>query len=406
MRRVFFIVAAFFFIAIIALLVYFFFFRNNAGLTVPNPNDPFAGNTSGNTPIGSTGGDEGTDSGAIGVQIAPRFVKITSGPVALGTSVVFTPGESVISLATSTEESEDEIDIRYVERASGNIYHYKLHEGILTRVTNQTVPAVQEAIWTSDGSKVLMRYLSKSATEENLRTYLMSLGGEGFFLEEGLAQVLVRGTTELFSLLSSQSGSIGTKATIEGTDPKTFFSSPLSSITTAYLGTNILATTKGSARVNGYSFLIDSTGAFTEVLGPLTGLSTLPSPSGKSILYSYNNRGVLTLGVLVVATREVVSLPIRTLSEKCVWSQDETKIFCASPTNLSGTLPDDWYQGAVTFTDRIWEIDMTDRVAALRIDPSEVGAQNIDAVALAVDQTGDVLVFTDRTTGALFSYDL
>jgi hypothetical protein len=107
-----------------------------------------------------------------------------------------------------------------------------------------------------------------------------------------------------------------------------------------------------------------------------------------------------------VATRTTTALPLATISDKCTWSADGRSAYCAVPTNLHGNLPDDWYQGAVTFTDRIWKIDLAQRIATLVIDPSQIGKVNVDAVNIAVDPSEDILTFTDKHTGALYAYDL
>ena len=49
---------------------------------------------------------------------------------------------------------------------------------------------------------------------------------------------------------------------------------------------------------------------------------------------------------------------------------------------------------------------MADRVATQLIDPKTVGNVDIDAVALSVDPTTDVLVFTNKTDKTLWLYDL
>jgi hypothetical protein len=76
------------------------------------------------------------------------------------------------------------------------------------------------------------------------------------------------------------------------------------------------------------------------------------------------------------------------------------------PTTLTGTLPDDWYQGAVATSDRLWQVDLQSRVATQVVDLQTVGAGAIDAVSLDIDRSSDVLIFTDRTTGYLWMYDL
>ena len=57
-------------------------------------------------------------------------------------------------------------------------------------------------------------------------------------------------------------------------------------------------------------------------------------------------------------------------------------------------------------SDRLWRIDVADRVATQLIDPKTAGNVDIDAVALSVDATTDVLVFTNKTDKTLWLYDL
>ena len=60
-------------------------------------------------------------------------------------------------------------------------------------------------------------------------------------------------------------------------------------------------------------------------------------------------------------TNEVLPLPIASMTEKCVWSNDDSVIYCGVPVDLpsGATYPDDWYQGAVHFSDRIWKIQVS-----------------------------------------------
>ena len=124
------------------------------------------------------------------------------------------------------------------------------------------------------------------------------------------------------------------------------------------------------------------------------------------MLYSYLDRGKLGLGVLDMNTHVATRLPLATLPEKCVWTTDDTSLYCGVPLSLTGTQPDEWYQGATQFTDRLWKIDMNNRVATLILDPKEAGGVAIDAVSLTLDRTTDVLGFINRTDHLLYVYDL
>lgn len=402
MRRILIIVAAIIVIIGLAIGAYYLFFAPKAGtLTVGNPFANAGSSTT--TPGGLT---EGQGAGTI---VAPNFVKITDGPVAEGVAAVDVNIAIPTNGATtsSSTPTTPDVDVRFIDRASGNIYSYIAHARTLTRRSNKTLPGIQVASWVPNGSMAYVQFITTNATDgEHVATYaLPSDGNGGYFLEQDLAEARVASSTGLFTLLTSTSGSVGTVSKIDGSSPRTLFTSLVSSLIVYPAGNTYFAHTKASSATFGYGFQINGN-SFTRILGPLAGLTLLPSPSGKSLLYSYVDGGVVHLAVINIATHSATALPLATLTEKCVWA-DEVTVYCGVPTDLgSGNLPDDWYQGAVSFTDRIWRIDMTARVATLIVDPTAVAKTSIDAVSLTVDPKEDVLVFTDKKTGSLWEYDL
>ncbi len=390
--------------------VYFIFFFGKGSVVVEDPGSPF--DTSGDyadpgtveqLPLGQVG-----SGGQAGEQVAPRLIKITAGPVAFGSVAFssFTQGAS----STGTYDTE----VRYLERASGNAYAYRARERTLTRISNRTLPGIYEASWLSDGSLVYARYLSGVDGSEIIETYALPIGedaevegGGGYFLEQGLEDVTVQGTTTLATLLPNTNGSIATVAAPDGETFRTLFSSPLSSLRLFFSGKNFVTFTKASAQSSGYGFLVDSaSGAFEHILGPLKGLSVLPSPKGTYVFYTYALGSSLRSELLTLSDRFSKAIPIGTLSEKCVWAADESSLYCAVPRAVSGTLPDDWYQGALSFSDRIWRIDLDGRVAVLVVDPKTVGNVEVDAVNLSVDSENNILIFTNKKDGSLWAYDL
>ncbi|HEX5774840.1 MAG TPA: hypothetical protein VFY28_02675, partial [Candidatus Paceibacterota bacterium] len=122
--------------------------------------------------------------------------------------------------------------------------------------------------------------------------------------------------------------------------------------------------------------------------------------------YSYVDRSRLYMQALDAGNRTSISLPLVTLVEKCAWNKEGSAVFCAVPTAIGGALPDEWYQGAHAFTDRLWRIDLADRVATLVFDPRELADEPMDMEALTLDSASDVIVFMNRLDGSLWSYDL
>lgn len=409
-KRILLIVAGIIVILGIVLGIYFFVFAPGATLEVGVPN-PFG--QSGDRPDTESPASEGPVRGA-GTVLAPRLMRITEGPVAKGVVARYIPETIVSSSATSTASSTREtvpsdVEVRYIERASGNVYSFLIHDRILTRISNRTVPGIQEASWVADGSRAFARFLTRNSDgTEHVDTYaLMANGEEGYFLEQNLAPVSVQGTSTVFSLLPTTNGSIGTLSSPTGSNARTLFSSAITSLSAQFSGGDLVATTKASAGLDGYAFLVSrANGSFTRILGPLRGLATLPSPDGSLVLYSYVERGKLYTQVLNLATRTATPLPLATLVEKCTWAPGSTSVYCGIPTSVPQNLPDAWYQGAEAFSDRLWRIDLNTRLATLVVDPGQVADIAIDAVALTTDSSGDVLLFTNRIDGSLWSYDL
>jgi hypothetical protein len=405
-RRLLVIVASI--IVLIGLLVggYYLFFANGASLSVGLPGDPFG--SSGDRDQTELLGPDGQPIQGAGTVVAPRLIRISDAPVAKGAVALYIP--PVLPVGTSTDpEIPADTEVRFIERQSGNIYAFRVHDRVLTRVSNRTLPGIQEATWSTDGSRAFARYLTRAADgTEHIDTYALPAdGGEGYFLEQDLEQVAVQGSTTVFSLLPNSTGSIGSISNTDGTNVSTLFTSALSRLHASFSGSDLVLATKASSGLDGYAFLVSrATGAFTRILGPFRGLAVLPNPEGTSVLYSYADAGRVYLQVLDLSTRNSTALPLVTLAEKCTWAPGGRAVYCGVPTALAGNVPDEWYQGAKTFSDRIWRIDLDTRLATLIVDPGTVAGVAIDAVALTVDPVADTLVFTNKKDGTLWVYDL
>lgn len=107
-------------------------------------------------------------------------------------------------------------------------------------------------------------------------------------------------------------------------------------------------------------------------------------------------------------TGDTVQLPVATIADKCAWTADDSAIYCGIPVNPPSdySYPDDWYQGVVHFSDRIWKINVADRYAQLVLDFPNETKDSLDAEALAIDPMNTELVFINKNDGSLWSYSL
>lgn len=400
MKRPLIIVAGVVVVLGIAVALYFIFFRSTPGVSVTPPGSatlPVANPTT-PPPSGSSGRVEPTSSSP--VTVSPRLVKISSGPVV--------PGMSVTDTRPVNASSSPDTLVRFVERQSGNVYSYLASSKTQTRTNNKTIPGIQSASWLPDGSFAFVRYLS-GADFSTINTYALPASGTGgFFLNQNISDLSVSSTSVL-TLASGVSGSVASLSKTDGTGSLPIFTTPLSSLRVSLAGKGqYLAYTKPSASLPGSAFIVDGAGRFSRVAGPLDGLIALPSPSGQWVLITYTQNSSLRMRLINTATDETMSLPVATLADKCVWAANDSALYCGVPVNppLSSAYPDDWYQGALSFSDRLWKINVTGRYAELILDFEKETGTALDAESLAVNGTNSLLVFLDKNTGSLWGFSL
>ena len=115
----------------------------------------------------------------------------------------------------------------------------------------------------------------------------------------------------------------------------------------------------------------------------------------------------MQLALVNTGTSDILALPVATIADKCVWTADDSAIYCGIPVDApSASYPDDWYQGVVHFSDRIWKIQVVGRYAQMALDFPKETKESLDATALAVNPAGTVLVFLNKNDGSLWSYSL
>ncbi len=379
--------------------VYFSFFVDSADIIVAPGGSatlPVAGQ--GTFPTEETVGATTTPTNAPTV-VSARLIKISAGPVV--------PGVAVTNSAAASASSSPETIVSYIERQSGNVYTYLVRTQTPTRTSNKTVPGIQSAVWLPDGSLAFVRYLS-GEDFSTINTYaLPATGAGGFFLSQNLSDLAVS-SAGILSLASGVNGSVVSLSRTDGTRSSELFTTPLSAIRVSFAGKNqYLVYTKPSASLEGDAFLVDSAGRFSRIAGPKNGLVALASPSGKWVLISSANGSALQMKLVNAATGEATKLPVATIADKCVWTDDDSALYCGIPMSPpSASYPDDWYQGAVHFSDRLWRIDVAGRYAQLVLDFTKETDTALDAQALALNPSRTTLSFVNKNDGSLWVYSL
>jgi len=445
-------------IAIIAFFGFLYFHQNttspagnNTGTNFISQFNPF-GNNKPTTPSNTT---PPVDISGNEIPTAPeatvKLKKISSMPIAgftvfskerlkdmpVATSTV-PPIDSTTAPATTTKKTTKPIPpptefmpaLRYVERATGNIYQTFADKIEERKFSTTIIPMVYEAFFGNNGESVIMRYLKANA--KTIITFVGTLPKEflgadtadnneikGTFLPENTKDVSLSGDAKsLFYLFSSGDNGdrvIGTTLNFLNNKKIQVFDSPFTEWLSQFSNSKMITfTTKPASLVPGYMYALDPGNKnynFHQVLGNINGLTTLTSPNGKLVLYSDDG---LALKVYHPDTKVSDVLGVKTLAEKCVWNKTNDAVYCGVPKSIAdGQYPDSWYQGEVSFSDQIWKIDIKTEKAIVIADltavggpASPAGGEDIDSVKLMLDDGENYLFFVNKKDSFLWELGL
>jgi len=400
------IILAILFVVIGGYFIYLFFFGENKIQSIDELTTffPFNEESGG---LDADGNILTTTSSPIGRNIStdsiPVLRRITGSPIA---GAIIFPSEAV-----DEENAENHSIIRYIEKATGHIYETTTNSLSQIRISNTTIPQIQESIWLGEES-LIIRYLDDSDTIKTFSAELIidNLGDqklEGIFLQDNIKEI-IKFDEQIFYLLDSGKGSMGVVSDKENESREIIFESPLKE----WLITNvddkyINFTTKPAITTAGYSFLFDTTtGKFDKIIGGKSNLSTLINKSF-DILYSEYGKFGPELYLYDNEEKINIEIPIQTFPEKCVWGDESVYIYCGIPLEgLSNSDLTKWYKGLTSFTDDIWKINTETQTTELLISPREFGTGDIDIIDPILNEEGDYLLFTNKRDYSLWGLQL
>jgi len=368
-----------------------------------------------------------------------KLNKVSSMPIAGFT--VFTK-QRLVAIPTTTPSTtklptEFALALRYVARATGNIYETFVDQIAEQQFSTTVIPKVYDAYFGNSGNSVIMRYLKADGKtietfwgnlpKESLGATTPSTGStsspqvssgstatpttneiKGTLLPDDIKDISISPDAgSVFYLFDNGNDMIGTTLNFLNNKKLQIFDSPFTEWLSKWPNSKIITlTTKPSFSVPGYMYEMDSSGKnLNQVLGNINGLTTLASPNGKLILYGDGN---LNLNIYHTDTNTSNTVGVKTLPEKCVWGSVSNIIYCSVPKSIPrGQYPDTWYQGEVSFSDQIWKIDVATGNTTLIVDPLTIsGGEDIDGIKLALDPSENYLFFVNKKDSYLWEYNL
>ncbi len=392
-------------LVIIGLIVFWVYFAKPAPATQPT----FPGGGTFPAAGGKTSGQPTTP----GAATTPTI--ISPGPLKSLTQLTQKPVIGATFVEKINPDKTKIETVRYFEKATGHIYDIKLPNGTPVRISNTTIPNIFEVYWSPSGNQAVIRYIEENETGVkdiirnfsviSIATTTATMITRGIFLLSTIKTLASspKGNT-IFYLTPFEGTNVGITATFEDKKQKQILSTPFGDWLASWPSANIIALlSKPSAAINGFLYKLDpATGSFDRVLGNVQGLTALWSPDGERILYSEESLEGLKTSLFDVKEKKTTLFSLTTLPEKCAWSKlKKGTLYCAAPSSIpTGTYPDDWYQGLVSFSDRIWRIDTINGSTEILSNETNNG---FDLVNLFLSKNEDYLFFQNKKDGTLWS---
>jgi hypothetical protein len=216
---------------------------------------------------------------------------------------------------------------------------------------------------------------------------------------------------KIFMMVKENKAGVGYIANFDGTSVVKILSTPLTQVNVEWPEeTTIAITTKGTANLSGFLYFINTkTGAWKKVLGPTPGLSTKVSKDAKFVLASATNKnGSISTNIYKIGTTTPLDTTITTLADKCIWGNFYKEVvYCAVPSQIETAIyPDDWYKGLVSFTDKIWQVNVLTNEVHLVTTIVDQSDRIIDVFNLGLDPKDDFLFFMNKNDLSFWSFDL
>lgn len=351
----------------------------------------------------------------------PQLWQITKTPVA---------GMAFVGAGTSTK-------LYFAESSTGYILSADPETGALARLTNKLFPKTKEAVFGHNGYVVLRSIDDEDGSIVSFAGKISSTTAEtaddggaltGKYLESNISAIVPAPYTRelLYLIKNSFGGATGALSSWDGAKIKNIFPSPLSDWKPISLADGrTFFVLRPADNVPGFAYEIKSGGPLAVRIGYAPGLTFLPNTSSAAILYGTSERGSLTLFVRAQGDATAVSLPIKTVADKCVWSTEmhiaqksttTPKIFpkkpapgvvpliayCAVPQFVtSNTFLNDWYKGAIHTSDSWWRVDASAGTVELLLSPSAAN-QAIDVENPTMDDSGKYISFMNAADKTLW----
>jgi len=388
MKKTFFIIFGILIIIIlIAVWVYLLFFAKTEE-NIDMFNNLVNGETAAVVPLPNTSNEE-----ALPVNLErPPLRQLTSRPVAGFNEVI---------------DADGTLEIYFVEMGTGHLYSINRESGEERRLSGTTIVQARDAYISNDGNTVAI--VSYNNTKlKNLSIF--RLDRENNSLTEVITDVVqdfYLKNNQLFFTVVEAGGLEAYAYQLDTLTKKPVFSLPFSEARIQW-GDNVSGPhyvyPKASYALQGFLYEIEA-GKLTRL--PLEGFGFSALVNKDSVLFTKITDQTPMSYVYDLKTNETKNLGEPVLPEKCTIVENTLSIVCPQDQNttLPYQMPDLWYQGSLSFVDRLMQIDPIAVTNNIIVDILAQSGREIDVIKLSYAAAFDALFFTNKNDNSLWMYE-
>lgn len=311
----------------------------------------------------------------------------------------------VIGARTWQSSTTSPIMMRYAEAGTGHIFEIDLVSGAEKRISNVSVPTASEAVFSPNGEYVAIRS-GYTNTNEVILITLRDGNGTSRVLPHQPVSLAFSNQNELLFSEVSGTNTEGKSYNLTTAETKRIFTIPFTAVTMIWssaTNTPHYAYPKASSKLMGYLYQIE--GGEVRRL-PIQGYGLTATANARYIAFTYLNETQVESYAYDTRDGSFTKSPITTLSDKCIFdTTNENKMYCGYDLATQFTaFPDNWYQGEVSFDDRIWEV-VPGRAASQQNYPLQSVGRSVDMNDLAISPDGKYVSFINKNDRTLWLFD-
>ncbi len=297
--------------------------------------------------------------------------------------------------------------VYYVERGTGHIFSIDLSSGEEKRISATTVPLTNYSAITPDGRFVMMQSGTGNSAQFNIGQLSSTSDNITInVLKERVISFTDTVDNTFFYAIQTNNSVIGKEFNPETSVTKTLFTIPFREAIIVWgdsAKSTHFAYPKASAQLEGFVYQI--TNSKIERL-PIDGYGLSALGNSVGIIYSEQEKNQYK--TYLYDQENHVSFPIlpTVIPEKCAALNNDRSIVCAGSYVVHNyTMPDTWYQGAVSFADDLFITNISSGVTEQLISITKTTNQNLDVTNLEISSDDARVYFINSHDKNLWLYD-